>query len=181
MSIRELVLVLYICTAPAGSTLLAQDPAPGSPDTAVAPTATVADAPEVREALQLLDIWLEGQRLKDDLPGMSVGVVYDQNLIWSKGYGYAHLGKKIPTTDQTLYRVASISKLFTATGLMKLYHENKISLDDKVSKHLPWFTSEKDDNLQNISIHHLLTHSSGITCDGYAYWTSRYTPDLEAI
>jgi CubicO group peptidase (beta-lactamase class C family) len=142
--------------------LLDQDPAPAHANTPVAPGATVTDAPEVREALQLLDIWLEGQRLKDNLPGMAVGVVHDRKLIWSKGYGHADVAKKIPTTDQTLYRVASISKLFTATALMQLVEHGKLSLKDPVSRHLPWFEPKDTDPKHPVLVWHLLTHTSGL-------------------
>lgn len=77
----------------------------------VAPIAAgvpVASDPAVRDALARLDVWLEGQRYRFDLPGFAVGVVHDQQLLWSKGYGYADVAQRIPSTDQTLYRIASI-------------------------------------------------------------------------
>lgn len=121
-----------------------------------------ADALEVREALVKLDIWLEGQRLKNDLPGFSVGVVHDQELIWSKGYGYADVTNKIPATDQTLYRVASITKTFTATAVMQLVEQGKLSLEDPVAKHLAWFTPKDADPAQPIRVWHLLSHTAGL-------------------
>src|SRR5688572_27126600 len=60
------------------------------------PASRAADNSEVKDALLKLDIWLEGQRMKYDLPGFSAGVVHDQELIWSKGYGFADLANKIP-------------------------------------------------------------------------------------
>ncbi len=162
MFIRELALVFCLCIAPTGSTLLDRDSTPAQANATVAPGATVADAPQVREALQLLDIWLEGQRLKDDLPGMAVGVVYGQNLIWSKGYGYADVARQIPTTDETLYRVASISKLFTATAVMQLVERGKLSLEEPVAKHLPWFTPKDAAPKHPVLVWHLLTHTGGL-------------------
>ena len=151
MFLRELALGLFVCTAPVCSNLFAQSPA-----------LAAADAPEVREALQLLDIWLEGQRLKDDLPGMAVGVVHDQDLIWSKGFGYADLAKKTPTTDQTLYRVASITKLFTATAVIQLAERGRLSLEDPVAKHVAWFTPKDADPRHPVLVWHLLTHTGGL-------------------
>ena len=119
----------------------------------------VADAPEVRDALVKLDIWLEGQRLRYDLPGFSVGVVHDQELIWSKGYGFADLTNKIPATDQTLYRVASITKTFTATAVMQLVEQGKLSLEDPVSQHLPWFKPKDADPARPVLVWHLLSHT----------------------
>ena len=122
----------------------------------------VADAPEVRDALVKLDIWFEGQRSKLDLPGFSVGVVYDQDLIWSKGYGFADITNHIPATDQTLYRIASITKTFTATAIMQLVEQGKLSLEDPVNKYLPWFTPKNADPTQPIKVWNLLSHTAGL-------------------
>lgn len=122
----------------------------------------VAETPDVRDALIKLDIWLEGQRMKHDLPGFSVGVVHDQELIWSKGYGYADITNRIPATDQTLYRVASITKTFTATAVMQLVEQGRLSLEDVVQKHLAWFTPEGADPAEPIRVWHLLSHTAGL-------------------
>ena len=137
---------------------------------------------EYKRALHLIDNWLDFQVYIKEIPGAAIGVFVEDEVVFKKEYGYANLEDQVKLTDQHLFRIASQSKLFTATAVMKLYHENKLSLDDRVSKHLPWFTSEKDNNLQNICIHHLLTHSSGITCDGNtAHWTNHDSPSLEEI
>jgi D-alanyl-D-alanine carboxypeptidase len=122
----------------------------------------IADVPEVRDALIKVDIWLEGQRIRYDLPGFSVGVVQDQELIWSKGYGFADLANKIPATDETLYRIASITKTFTATAVMQLVEQGKLSLEDPVVQHLPWFTPKNADPAQPVRVWHLLTHTAGL-------------------
>jgi CubicO group peptidase (beta-lactamase class C family) len=122
----------------------------------------LAEVPEVRDALVKLDIWLEGQRSNLDLPGFSAGVVHDQELLWSKGYGFADITNRIVATDQTLYRVASITKTFTATAIMQLVEQGKLSLEDPVSKHLPWFTPKNADPLQPIKVWNLLSHTAGL-------------------
>ncbi|UCG33520.1 MAG: serine hydrolase [Phycisphaerales bacterium] len=162
MSIRKLILAFCLCAGTSNCILPAQEPEPMPPNTAVTPGATVADAREVREALQLLDIWLEGQRMKDDLPGMAVGVVHDQDLIWSRGYGYADLAEKIPTTDQTLYRVASVTKLLTATAVVQAAERGKLSLEEPVAKYLPWFMPKDADPGHPVLVWHLLTHTAGL-------------------
>ena len=94
----------------------------------VAASVSIASDPAVRDALARLDVWLEGQRYRFDLPGFAVGVVHDQQLLWSKGYGYADVAQRIPSTDQTLYRIASISKTFAATAVVQLAERGKLSL-----------------------------------------------------
>ena len=105
----------------------------------VAAGVSVASDPAVRDAFARLDVWLDGQRYRFDWPGFAVGVVHDQQLLWSKGYGYADVAQRIPSTDQTLYRIASISKTFAATAVVQLAERGKLSLDDPVSRHLRWF------------------------------------------
>src|SRR5262245_53173236 len=99
----------------------------------------LAQHPEVAAALQVLDAWVQATIASREQPGLSIGVVYDQDLIWAKGYGFADLAKQVPATPATLYRIASISKLFTATALLQLRDAGKLQLDDPVAKHLSWF------------------------------------------
>ncbi len=101
--------------------------------------ADVARDPDVLGAQRLFTAWLEGQMLYRHLPGIAVGVVADQELIWSTGFGFADTGKKVAMTPQTKFRMASHSKLFTATAIMQLREQGKLRLDDPVSKYLPWF------------------------------------------
>jgi len=80
----------------------------------------LAGHPEVASAIRVLDAWIAARVIDREQPGLSVGVVYDQQLIWSKGYGFADLEKKSPATPATLYRIASISKLFTSSAVLQL-------------------------------------------------------------
>lgn len=136
----------------------------------------------IKTALHLIDSWLDYQVYLKEIPGLAVGIAINNELIFKKEYGYANLEKKNKLTDQDLFRIASHSKLFTATAIMMLYHEGKLSIDDKVSKYIPWVQSTKDKQLENIRIQHLLTHSSGITRDGNtAHWFNYKFPTLEDI
>src|SRR6476619_181417 len=81
--------------------------------------------PEVAAVIQVLDAWIQATVAARDEPGLSIGIVYDQELIWSKGYGFADREKRIPATPATLYRIASVSKLFTSTAIMQLRDAGK--------------------------------------------------------
>jgi CubicO group peptidase (beta-lactamase class C family) len=128
----------------------------------VAAGVSVANDPAVRDALARLDVWLDGQRYRFDLPGFAVGVVHDQQLLWSKGYGYADVAQRIPSTDQTLYRIASISKTFAATAVVQLAERGKLSLDDPVSRHLTWFVPKDSTPRSPVRVWNLLSHTGGL-------------------
>lgn len=121
-----------------------------------------ADA-DVQGAVRLFTAWLDGQLLYRHLPGVAVGVVADQQLVWSRGFGFADVAQKTPMTPQTRFRMASHSKLFTATAVMQLREQGTLRLDDPVSQHLPWFRVKRAaDEDPEITIEELLTHSSGL-------------------
>lgn len=122
----------------------------------------LAQRPEVSAALQVLDSWVVATAATREQPGLSIGVVHDQDLIWAKGYGFADLQKKTPATPATLYRIASISKLFTSTAIMQLRDSGKLQLDDPVAKHLSWFKLRQTHAGPVITIRHLITHTSGL-------------------
>lgn len=125
------------------------------------------------EAFRLIDIWLEAQCDYENLPGMSVAVVEDQDIIFAKAYGFADIEKKIKSTPETIYSICSISKLFTSTAIMQLRDKGKLRLDDPVDKLLPWFNIKQQfPESGPITIRSLLTHSSGLPRESdYPYWS----------
>ncbi len=128
---------------------------------------------DLREAIRLVDVWLEAQRDYDHIPGMSVGIVKDQQLIWSKAYGFADLKKNVASEPNTIYSICSISKLFTSVAIMQLYEAGKLRLDDSISYLLPAFNIKQQyPGSGPITIRSLLTHSSGLPRESdYPYWT----------
>jgi len=96
-----------------------------------APTAVsvdrVARDPDVLGAQRLFTAWLEGQMLYRHVPGVAIGVVADQDLVWAAGFGFADTAAKQPMTPQTKFRMASHSKLFTATAVMQLREQGKLN------------------------------------------------------
>lgn len=116
-------------------------------------------------------------------PGLSVGIVYDQELIWARGFGYANVERKVPATPATLYRIASITKLFTSTAVLQLRDAGKLQLDDPITKHLPWFDIQNcHPGAPPITIRHLLTHTSGLPREAaFPYWTDDRFPTREQL
>ena len=147
---------------------------------AQAPAKDPAADRDVLGAQRLFSAWAEGQLRFRGYPGMAVGVVSDQRLVWSRGFGLANVAAREPITPQTKFRMASHSKLFTATAIMQLREQGKLNLDDPVSKHLSWFTvkpSSPDD--PPITIEELLTHSSGLPREAADHWTTFNFPTRE--
>lgn len=138
---------------------------------------------QIQSGIELFSAWVEAQMAYSGLPGLSVAVIHDQAIVWAQGFGLANVARQVPATPQTIYRIASITKLFTATAVLQLRDAGKLQLDDPVSSHLPWF------NIQNefadkpaITIRHLLTHTSGLPREAkFPYWTDANFPSLFQI
>src|SRR5215510_8826761 len=129
--------------------------------------------PRVKQALKLMQVWLDAQRDYQQIPGVSAAVVYDQQALWSGGFGFADLARKTPATPSTIYSICSISKLFTSIGVMQLRDEGKLRLDDPVGQHIPWFKIKRSDPQgPEITVEGLLTHASGLPRESdYPYWS----------
>ena len=151
---------------------------------AVAPAAAQDPAaePEVQAQIRLFSAWLEGQIEYRGLPGIVVGVVLDQDLVWAEGFGHADLDADRRMARDTRFRMASHSKLFTATAIMQLREQGKVRLDDPVTDYLPWFTFQPvaaDD--PPLTIEHLLTHSSGLPREAGSHWSDLDFPTAAEV
>lgn len=132
---------------------------------------SVVNIGAVAQDLKKLDAYY-AKALKDwDVPGMSVAIVKDGNIIFSKGYGVKEAGKTEPVDANTLYAIASNSKAFTTTAIAMMVKEGKLSLDDKVRKHLPWFELYDPYVSDNVTVRDLLCHRVGLrTFGGDVIW-----------
>ena len=145
-------------------------------------SAAVENNPEVKGQERLFESWILGQLATRNLPGVAIGVVSGQHLIWAKGFGYADVDAKRPMTPQTKFRMASHSKLFTSTAIMQLRDAGKLRLDDPVSQYLPWFKikpAAPDD--PPITIEELVTHSSGLPREAGPHWVTYDFPTEEQV
>ena len=128
---------------------------------------------DYKDAIQLANVWLDAQKDFDQLPGISVAVVEDQEILWSAAFGDANREDAVKMQPNTLCSICSISKLFTSVAIMKLYDEGKLRLDDKIADLLPSYTlTQKYDESGPVTVRTLLTHSSGLPREAdYPYWT----------
>ena len=125
-------------------------------------------------AFDLIEVWLEAQKDYENFPGITASVVDDQEIMWSGSFGEANPETGLDAKTSTLFSICSISKLFTAVAIMKLYDEGKLRLDDRISEILPWYDLEQQYPASGpITIENLLTHSSGLPREAnYPYWTA---------
>lgn len=95
------------------------------------------------------------------LPAFSVSLVDNDRIVWADGFGFQDAKKKIPATAETVYRVGSISKLFTDVAVMQLVENNKLDLDAPIQKYLPDFKPNSPYDVP-ITLGQLMTHRSGL-------------------
>lgn len=99
------------------------------------------------------------------LPGLSVALVKNNEVIWTKAFGFRDLESGLAATPYTLYGIGSVTKSFTALCIMQLAEQEKLSVDDPVDKYVPFDIRPEG---EPIRIWHLMTHSSGIPALAYA-------------
>jgi CubicO group peptidase (beta-lactamase class C family) len=109
-----------------------------------------------------VDAYIKLRMDKEHIPGLSLAVLRDGKLVKLKGYGYANLELRVPATPDTVYQVGSITKQFTATVIMILVQENRVDLDDKISKYI----NGTPETWKDITVRNLLTHTSGLQSEG---------------
>ncbi len=103
---------------------------------------------------------------KNNVTGLSIALVDDQGIVWASGFGYADQEKKIPATAETLYRVGSISKLFTDTAAMQLVEQGRLDIDQPLRNYLPDFAIKtRYSGSTEITPRQLMTHHSGLPRD----------------
>ena len=144
---------------------------------------TLSDHPDIVDSISVLERWIDQQVDFHHIPGLSIAVVYDQEIVWSKGFGYSDLEHKIPASPETVYRMGSVTKVFTSTAIMLLRDQGKLRLDDPVSMYLPWFRVKSSfRDAPAITIRHLLTHTSGLPREAdVPYWTDHIFPTREQL
>jgi len=146
--------------------------------------ATVGNTGLLTDSLEYAEKVLQQYIDSGSRAGISAIVFKNSEVAFRKNYGLANVESKIPITDSTIFRIYSMSKPVTAVTLMTLYDEGKFSLDDPVSKFIPWFadiqvynkaTGKSEPQKQPITVRHLLTHTAGFT---YGWDTKAYVDSL---
>lgn len=123
--------------------------------------------------------WLIEQEMsKQNVEGLSIAVVDDQQIVWAKGFGNADAANHVAARPETIYRVGSISKLFTDTLVMQLAEQGKLDIDKPLQTYLPDFSiRSRFSDAEPITPRNIMTHHSGLPGDvGNGMWTKTPAP-----
>lgn len=104
------------------------------------------------------DEFVNGEMRRQHIPGVSLTIIRDGQIVISKGYGFANVEHQILVKPETVFQSGSIGKQFTATAVMTLVEEGKLSLDDKIGKYF----QDTPESWKDITVRNLLTHTSGM-------------------
>ena len=138
-------------------------------------SAVAAQQPSIDTRLQGFDGYM-AQVLKDwNVPGIGVGIVIKDKLVFAKGYGYRDYGKKLPYTAATVQPIASNTKLFTAVAAGLLVDEGKLDWDEPIRQYVPSIKFFNDDLNRTITIRDMLSHRSGVTRHDLIWYKSDFT------
>lgn|SRR5262245_16603801 len=124
-----------------------------------------------------IDDYIRAEMERQHIPGLSLAVVKDGKIIKVEGYGLSNVELQTPAKPETIYKIGSISKQFIATGIMLLLEEGKLNLEDKISKYL----EGTPETWKDITIRHLLTHTSGIVREGPGFQPLKVQLDADVI
>lgn len=105
-----------------------------------------------------VDAYVRAEMQKQQIPGLSLAVVRDGKIVKEQGYGLASIELNVPASAATVYQIGSVTKQFTAVGVLLLVDDGKIALDDAIGKHL----SDLPEAWRAVTVRQLLTHTSAI-------------------
>lgn len=123
------------------------------------------------------DVMVQTIMKQQKIPGLALAIVKNGETIVNKGYGYANAEHGIATTSETVFRLASISKQFFATAILKLQQDGKLNIED----HLDKYFADAPETWKPIQIKHLLSHTSGLKREAPAYDNYKIQPELMVI
>src|SRR6266404_4522926 len=130
---------------------------------------------EVASKLQGFDAFME-KTLKDwNAPGIGVGIIIDDKLVFAKGYGYRDVEKKLPITSHTLFPIATNTKLFTAVAAGTLVEEGKLTWDNPIRDSVPTINFYNSALNNTVTLRDMLAHRTGITRHDSIWYKSDYT------
>ena len=124
-------------------------------------TGTVGPRADYATVAHALEEFIEAEMLAHELPALSIALVEDQEIVWARGFGFANPDDRLPATAETVYRVGSVSKLFTDIAIMQLVERREIDLDAPVTDYLPDFRPQNPFG-REVTLRQMMSHRSGL-------------------
>ena len=150
------VAAFFGLTSLPGRSISASNPRPGEVN-----TQNVSPRRDYSAVAQMLEKFIAREMAEKDLPAVSIALVDDQQIVWANGFGFADPTAKTPATAETVYRVGSVSKLFTDIAVMQLVEQGKLDINAPVTRYLPSF-HPKNNFDKAITLRQLMSHRSGL-------------------
>ena len=130
---------------------------------------------DIQRKLGNLDSYIEKTLGNWNTPGVGVGIVVKDSLVFAKGYGYRDYEKKLPVTPTTLFQIASNTKLFTSIAVGLLVDEGKLDWDKPVRQYVPIIEFYNEDLNNTVSIRDMLSHRTGISRHDMIWYRSDFS------
>jgi CubicO group peptidase (beta-lactamase class C family) len=137
--------------------------------------ATAANGQQPSFISDSLDTYISKGLQQWQVPGLSIVIVKDGQTVVLKGYGVKNITTNEPVDENTLFMIASNTKLFTGTALAQLEYRKKLSLDDKITKFFPWYSLYDKISTQLVTVKDMLCHRLGTkTFQGdFTFWNTK--------
>jgi CubicO group peptidase (beta-lactamase class C family) len=119
----------------------------------------------LQDALAYVDRWIEYRQRTLAVPGVAIAVGLGDRVVLSRAYGLADVERGTPLTTGHSFRIASQSKMFTATALMRMVERGLLSLDERIGERLPWLPAQSR-QIGRVTVAQLMSHSGGVIRDG---------------
>jgi CubicO group peptidase (beta-lactamase class C family) len=150
---------------------------------AAATPPVIAADPALATKLRVAENWVRTQMARENVPGASMAIVHDQQVVWAKGFGVADVKSKAPATPQTRYSICSVSKLFTSMAAMRERDAGRLDLDRPLASYLEGYSLPgNDDGEGEITPRSIMTHSSGLPREAdFRYWSDQKFPTLQDL
>ncbi len=132
---------------------------------------------QLHAQVEQIDSFIKQQMKEQGMVGLSIGIIKNGKLLMAKGYGFANLEYNLPATENTMYKLASVSKHMIATGIMLLVQEGKLKLTDSITK----FFKDAPPTWNKVTVRHLLNHTSGLQRESPAFRNMVIQPDSVLI
>jgi CubicO group peptidase (beta-lactamase class C family)/D-alanyl-D-alanine dipeptidase len=133
------------------------------------------------KAIRQLDAWLSAEIAAKALPALSIAMVDGEQVVWAHGFGFTDLEKRTKATAETVYRVGSVSKLFTDLAVMQLVEQGRLDLDAPIDRILPEFAPRNPYKVP-ITLRQLMSHRSGLVREPpVGHYFDASPPSLEDV